>query len=258
MSLAAPSALLDLREVALCYHRPGRFLFSRRPSLRCGRDIWALQDISFSLQGGETLGVIGRNGSGKSTLAMVCAGVLPPDYGECSANGRVQLLSMGLGFQQELTGRENVFISGALLGLSRRDIAARMEEIREFTELGDFLDEPVRIYSSGMRSRLGFAVSTIVQPDVLILDEVMATGDEAFRKKALARMEAMREGAKSVLLISHSSSQLRHLCGRVLWLEKGRMLMLDNASTVLDAYSEFCKDPGAWLRRLFGPAGEGR
>lgn len=241
-------AALELQGVGLCYLRPGRFMFAASRPLRRCREIWALQDVNFRLEKGETLGVIGRNGSGKSTLAMVCAGVLPPDRGAIRRSGTVQLLSLGLGFQNELSGRENVYISGALLGLKRGHIAAHMEEILEFTELGDFLDEPVRIYSGGMRSRLGFAVATMVQPDVLILDEVMATGDEAFRAKAVERMSAMRSRAGSVMVVSHSSSQVRSICDRVLWLEQGRLLRLDETASVLSAYSEFCKNPAQWLQ----------
>jgi len=248
MSVTGGQAVLELRDVGLCYRRPGRFLFASAPGLRRGRDIWALRGVGFSLQTGETMGVVGRNGSGKSTLAMVCAGVLPPDRGEVVRRGAVQLLSLGLGFQNELTGRENALLSGALLGVPRRRMIERMPEIEAFAELGDFMDEPVRIYSSGMRSRLGFAVATIVEPDVLVLDEVMATGDEAFRARALERMERMRAGARSVLVISHSSSQLRSLCSSVLWLEKGRLVQHGDADAVLGAYSRFCKDPGAWMR----------
>ncbi len=239
---------IRLENVALCYRRSAQFAFSRYKHLRQTKEFWALRGISFAVQPGETIGITGRNGSGKSTMAMLCAGVLPPDKGSVEVVGKVNLLTVGIGFQNDLTGRENVYISGTLLGLTRREVTERMDEILEFTELGSFLDEPVRIYSSGMRSRLGFAVSTIVEPDVLILDEAMSTGDEAFRLKAERRMEEMREKAQTAVVISHSIGQLQECCQRLLWFEKGKVLMDGPTEEVLGYYKEFCKSPEKWLR----------
>lgn len=205
-----------------------------------------MRDVDLTIYEGETLGVIGRNGSGKSTISMIISGSLKPDSGTVTVNGRVQLLALGIGFRPTMTGRENVMISGCILGLSRREMKAKMKEIEEFAELGDFFDEPVKIYSAGMRSRLGFAVSTAVNPDILILDEVMTTGDAAFRRKANKRMEEMRARTKTVIIVSHNPGQLREQCSRVVWLEKGHLVMDGGAGEVLPVYEEFCRNPGKW------------
>ncbi len=236
------------QDVGLCFERTARTLFSFNRSLRRKNRFWALRDVSFTVYEGETVGVIGRNGSGKSTLSMICSGVLVPDMGTVTVNGRTQLLALGVGFKNELSGRENVFISGSLMGLSKKEIKARMEDIEAFSELGAFIDEPVRTYSSGMRSRLGFAVATAVRPDILILDEIMATGDKAFRDKAMRRMREMRDLARSVIVVSHNPAQLRKLSQRVLWLEKGRVMMIGEPRPVLNAYDQFCQSPEKWLK----------
>lgn len=234
--------------VGLCYERAARKFLSFNRNLRNKKIFWALKNISFTMYEGETLGIIGRNGSGKSTLSMVCSGVLVPDQGKVTVLGRSQLLALGVGFKPELSGRENVFISGSLLGLSKKELKGRMDEIEDFAELGEFIDEPMRTYSSGMKSRLGFAVATAVKPDVLILDEVMSTGDKAFRVKAMKRMNDMRELARSVIVVSHNPGQLRKLSNRVIWLEKGRILMLGEPKEVLNAYDKFCQGPAKWFK----------
>jgi ABC-type polysaccharide/polyol phosphate transport system ATPase subunit len=242
---------LVFEDVGLYFSRSGgkSILF---PGTSKKRLFWALRHVSFTLFEGETLGVIGRNGSGKSTMSMLCARVLVPDEGTVTLNGRTQLLALGVGFKNELSGRENIFISGTLLGLSRNEIRAKMKEIEDFAELGDFIDDPVRTYSSGMKSRLGFAVATAVKPDILILDEVMATGDKAFQDKAISRMKNLRELARSVVMVSHNPAQLRRVATRVLWLEKGRMIMLGDSSKVLNAYGDFCKSPEQWIKNNRG------
>lgn len=240
--------VIIFKDVGLCFERTARKFLTFNRNLRNKKLFWALRDISFSVYEGETIGIIGRNGSGKSTLSMICSGVLLPDEGIVKINGKVQLLALGAGFLKDLSGRENVFINGSLLGLSKKEINARMEEIVEFAELGEFMDEPVRTYSSGMRSRLGFAVATAVKPDILILDEIMATGDKAFRDKAMKRMSEMRQLARSIVIVSHNPGQLRKLSTRVLWLEKGRTLMLGEPKEVLNAYDQFCQNPAKWLK----------
>ena len=210
-------------------------------------DFWALQALSFSLHKGETLGVIGRNGSGKSTLSMVCTQVYRPDRGKITVNGKVQLLALGVGFQNQLSGRENVYISGSLLGLKTSKIRLSMDEIEDFADIGEFMDEPVRTYSSGMRSRLAFAIATAIRPDILILDEVLATGDRTFQNKAMERMKNLHALAKCAIIISHNPGQLKKLCHRVLWLEKGQMVMLGQADEVLNNYNTFCKNPNQWM-----------
>lgn len=241
-----PSVVVE--NVSLQYRRTGSFaLFSSNKKLGKTTNFQALDDVSFTIFENETVGIIGRNGSGKSTISMVISGALPPDAGKVKVHGKVQLLALGVGFRPELTGRENVYISGTLLGMTRRQVRERMTEIEDFAELGDFIDEPLRIYSSGMRSRLGFAVATAVNPDILILDEVMSTGDAAFRNKADQRMQAMRQRTKTVLMVSHSVEQIKNFCSRVVWLEKGRLVMDGPAVPTLAEYNKFCKNPGRWL-----------
>ena len=241
-----PSVLLE--EVSLCYRRSASFFLSKNKKLRGSKEFWALRDVTFTLFEGETVGLIGRNGSGKSTVSMVICGSLKPDNGRVTVNGRVQLLALGIGFRPAMTGRENVIISASILGLSRKVIKEKMDEIEEFAELGDFFDEPVRTYSSGMRSRLGFAVSTVVNPDIIILDEVMSTGDAAFRKKANKRMEEMRERTKTVIIVSHNPDQLREICSRVVWLEQGQLMMDGEVDEVLSVYKQFCQNPVKWRK----------
>ncbi len=239
---ASPMIVFD--RVGLCFQKHAslfELLFKKRK-----RDFWALKEISFTLHRGETLGVIGRNGSGKSTLSLVCTRVYLPDKGRVRINGRVQLLALGVGFEKRLTGRENVYISGSLLGLDSTEIQKRMPEIEEFADIGEFMDEPVRTYSSGMKSRLGFSIATAIRPDILILDEVMATGDKAFRDKAIERLANLQSLASCALIISHEPGQLKKICHKVLWLDKGRIVMQGDPATVLTAYEKFCKNPLQW------------
>jgi ABC-type polysaccharide/polyol phosphate transport system ATPase subunit len=243
-----PSVILE--NVSLRYRRTASFsLFSKHKNLGKATDFLAIDNVSFTLYEDETVGIIGRNGSGKSTISMIISGALPPDAGRVQVNGKVQLLALGVGFRPELTGRENVYISGTLLGMTRKQVTAKMAEIEEFAELGEFFDEPLRIYSSGMRSRLGFAVATAVNPDILILDEVMSTGDAAFKNKADQRMQAMRRRTKTVLMVSHNAEQVKNQCSRVVWLEKGRMLMNGPAVPIIAEYNKFCKNPDKWLEK---------
>ena len=248
-NVRVPSVILE--NVSLQYRRNASFaLFSSNRHLGKATDFLAIDNVSFTIYENETVGIIGRNGSGKSTISMIISGALPPDRGRVKVHGKVQLLALGVGFRTELTGRENVFISGTLLGMTRKQVAARMGEIEEFAELGDFFDEPLRIYSSGMRSRLGFAVATAVNPDILILDEIMSTGDAAFRNKADQRMQSMRQRTKTVLMVSHNADQVKNLCSRVVWLEKGRLLMDGPAVPILAEYNKFCMNPNKWLEKF--------
>lgn len=241
--------MVSLEDVSLCYERSARRFLSIQRNLREKRKFWALKNISFSILEGETVGVIGRNGSGKSSLSMLCSGVLLPDKGKVTINGKAQMLAIGIGFKVELTGRENIYISGSLMGLSKQEINSKMADIVSFAELDDYTDEPVRTYSSGMRSRLGFAIATVVKPDILILDEILAVGDKAFKDKAMQRMRKMQGMVRSAIIISHNPGQLRKLCTRVIWLEKGRMLMMGEPKEVLNAYENFCKNPEKWIAK---------
>jgi ABC-type polysaccharide/polyol phosphate transport system ATPase subunit len=201
--------------------------------------ISALEDVSFTVGQGEAFGVIGSNGSGKSTLLKILSGILQPTAGERIIDGRVAaLIELGAGFHPEISGRENIFINGAILGMSRTEIADRYDDIVEFSGLADFIEEPVKNYSSGMYVRLGFAVAIHTDPDILLVDEVLAVGDEAFAHKCLRRIEEMLAAGRTVLMVSHSLSLIEGLCDRVLWLEAGRTRMVGEPRRVVDAYRQ--------------------
>ncbi len=243
------SPIVVFDNVSLCFRKHSSIFELFFKNKNRDKNFWALRGVSFCIHEGETLGIIGRNGSGKSTLSLVCTKVYQPDKGEIEINGRVQLLALGVGFQKQLSGRENVYISGSLLGLKTSEIRERMDEIEAFADIGEFMDEQVRTYSSGMRSRLAFAIATAIRPDILILDEVMATGDNAFRDKAMDRMKNLHSLTKCAIVISHSPAQLKQLCNKVIWLEKGRMVMQGEPTPVLDAYQAFCKNPKEWMEK---------
>ncbi len=240
-------AVIELDRVTLSYRRTARFSLLRRA--RTSHYHRALSDVSLALYEGEVVGLIGRNGSGKSTMGMLLSGILQPDTGRIERHGRIQLLSLGIGFNNELTGRDNVFVNAALLGLTRRQVHEHLDEIVAFAELGEFIDEPIRTYSAGMRSRLAFAIATVIQPDVLILDEVLSTGDDSFRHKAENRMREMKGKAKCVVMVSHSAGQIKKLCNRVIWLERGHLLMEGIPKQVMPEYESFCQNPEKWLLR---------
>jgi len=202
-----------------------------------GSRFWALDDVSVRLRRGERLGVIGRNGAGKSTLLRVIAGILQPDRGSVRrAPVSCQLLSLALGFTPHLSGRDNAILSGLMLGLRRAEIMARLPAIREFCELGDFFEQPIAAYSSGMVMRLAFSVAIQVEPDVLLIDEVLAVGDTEFREKSgNALRERMGEG-HTVVLVSHDEQQIASLCDRVLWIEHGKSVLEGARDTVFEAY----------------------
>ena len=198
---------------------------------------WALKDVSFEVNKGEVVGNIGRNGSGKSTLLKIISGLFRPSEGEISVKGRiVPMLELGSGFDPELTGRENVFLNGAILGYTEAFLKEQFDDILEFSELGEFIDMPLKTYSSGMMMRLAFSVATIVQPEILIVDEILAVGDEAFQRKSRAKMLELMGGGTTVLYVSHSLDQIRELCNRVIWLDHGKVVMQGEASEVCDAY----------------------
>lgn len=197
----------------------------------------ALNHVTFDIMQGETLGLIGRNGAGKSTLLKTIAGILKPTEGSVTCHGNVvPMLELGSGFDMELTGRENVYLNGAILGYSEAFLKEKYEEIAEFSELGKFLDIPIRNYSSGMMARLAFSVATVVNPEILIVDEILAVGDMAFQEKSRQRMMEMMSGGTTVLFVSHSIEQIRQMCSRVAWLEHGTLKMIGPADEVCDAY----------------------
>ena len=207
--------------------------------LGSGEVVEALTDVGFEVAAGEAVGIIGGNGSGKSTLIKLVAGLLPPTSGELSVNGRVAaLIELGAGFHPEISGRENVYINGALLGLSRRRIERRYDDIVEFAGLGDFIEEPIKYYSSGMYVRLGFSVAIHTAPEILLVDEVLAVGDEEFVHRCLARIEEHLAGGGTLLVVSHTMALIDQICDRAMWLDGGRIRGLGSTRRVIDAYLE--------------------
>ena len=202
-------------------------------------EFWALTDVSFEIQKGERLGVLGFNGAGKSTLLKVVAGVLKPTKGTVHVEGVIApMLELGAGFDMNYTGKENVFLYGATMGYSRRFIQEKYDEIVSFSELGDFMDVPVKNYSSGMRARLGFSIASAVHPEVLILDEVLSVGDAKFKKKSEAKIQSMIDDGVTVLFVSHNTDQVRRLCDRAILIDKGRLIASGTADEVCDLYDE--------------------
>jgi lipopolysaccharide transport system ATP-binding protein len=201
------------------------------------REFWALREINFDVKRGETLGVIGHNGAGKSTLLKILSRITPPTTGEARLRGRVgALLEVGTGFHPELTGRENVFLNGAILNMKRREIQSRFDEIVEFADIGPFIDTPVKRYSSGMQLRLAFSVAAHLEPEILIIDEVLSVGDIAFQQKCLGRMEAASKEGRTVVFISHSLPSVVNLCDRAIMLSDGRIAASGKVGEVVDAY----------------------
>jgi lipopolysaccharide transport system ATP-binding protein len=201
-------------------------------------DFEALKGISFTIRDGETVGIVGRNGSGKSTTLKIIAGVYRPSSGIAEVSGHVALIELGAGFQPDLTGRENIVLSGLLLGLSRREIKSREESIVEFAELGDFIDSPVKQYSTGMYMRLGFAIASEVDPDILLMDEILAVGDTAFQQKCMARIQDFRRMGKTIVYVSHSAVAVVELCSRALLLHEGVLVADGSPDDVIDRYNE--------------------
>ena len=201
------------------------------------KDFWALRDVSFSVHPGEVLGIIGHNGAGKSTVLKVISGILKPTSGSVSVHGNiVPMLELGSGFDFDLTGRENIFLNGAILGYSRKFLNEKYDDIVAFSELGEFIEMPIRNYSSGMLMRLAFSIATVVNPEILIVDEILAVGDESFQRKSRQRMMELMGGGTTVLFVSHSLDQIREMCDRVLWLDHGQIKMLGETKEVCDAY----------------------
>ena len=225
--------VLSLRNVGVRYGRR-RHLFSQHQS-----EFWALRDVTLDLFSGETLGVIGRNGAGKTTLLKVLAGILRPDTGSYVNNGyRATLLSLQVGFVGYLSGRENAILSGLLLGMHRREIERKMDAIISFSGLEDFIDEPIQTYSSGMKARLGFSTAFQVDPDILLVDEVMGVGDAEFTEKSKAVMREKIRSDKTVVLVSHNTDVIRSLADRMVWIEKGGTVAQGGPDEVLEAYAQ--------------------
>lgn len=201
----------------------------------------AVRGVSFNVPKGQIMGIIGKNGSGKSTMLRAIAGIFAPDSGSIDLHGfSVSLLSIGVGFQKKLTGRENIILSGMLLGFSEEHIKEKMEQIIKFAELGDFIDRPVRTYSSGMYSKLAFSITAILETDIMLIDEVLSVGDAKFKKKSYNKMKKLiTDKNKTVIIVSHSSETLRKLCDTILWLHDGEVKMQGSVAEVLPVYEEF-------------------
>ena len=197
----------------------------------------ALENVTFDVKRGEIFGVIGRNGAGKSTLLKVVSGIYKPTSGKAVSAGRIApMLELGSGVDQELSGHDNIFLNGAILGFSEDFLKEKYDEIVAFSELGEFIHQPIKTYSSGMMMRLAFSVATIVEPEILIVDEILAVGDASFQQKSRARMLELMQGGTTVLFVSHTMSQIREMCDRVLWLDHGTVKMVGPTQEVCDAY----------------------
>jgi lipopolysaccharide transport system ATP-binding protein len=226
------SADTQLREVIM-----GAIRKLTRSQREVEQTIWALRDVSFEVQQGEVLGVVGRNGAGKSTLLKLLSRITYPTSGSLKARGRVaSLLEVGTGFHEELTGRENIFLNGSILGMKKKEIEQRLDEIVEFSGISQFIDTPIKRYSSGMRLRLGFAVAAHLSPDILLVDEVLAVGDADFQKKCLDAMDGLRTSGRTVLFVSHNMTAVESLCSRCIWIDAGRIRADGEARAIVGDY----------------------
>lgn len=242
----APTAV-KVENVSVTY----RTTFERTPTLktaivrlgrgeRAVREVEALKNVSFEVPVGTALGIVGANGAGKSTLIRTLGGILPPTSGRIEVHGRISaLLALGVGFNPNLSGTENVVLGGLANGLSRSQVRDRAEAIADFAELGDFMDLPIRTYSSGMRSRLAFAVSVHMDPDILMIDEALSAGDAKFKKKAADKMQELMSTARAMFLVSHALASVKQLCNRAIWLHKGQLMMEGSTDEVIAAYTKF-------------------
>lgn len=239
------TSVLDVHHVSVAYTMHNKslsHLFLKKRSK--SRTFWALNDIHFSLNEGEVLGVLGSNGAGKSTLLKVLSGVIKPDKGSVvSHRGSIPvLLTLGAGFQPNLTGRDNIYLNGLMLGMKQKQIDEMFDFIVDYSEIEpEFIDEPVRTYSSGMKARLGFSIAQAVDPDILLIDEVLGVGDQSFKEKSRKTILEKIKSNKTVVLVSHSASQIRQLCTRVLWLHDRKQRALGDVNPIVDEYMEFMK-----------------
>ncbi len=230
-----------------------RTTFERKPTLktallRLGRgergvvEVEAVKDVSFEVPNGTAMGIIGSNGAGKSTLMRAMAGILPPTKGSIEVWGKAStLLALGVGFNNNLSGRENIVLGGLATGLTRAEVEERADEVAEWTELGEFIDMPMRTYSSGMSARVGFSVAVHMKPDILMIDEALSTGDAKFREKANAKMSELRDSARAMFLVSHGLNSIKEMCTEAIWLNKGELMMRGEPDEVIDAYMKFVK-----------------
>ena len=241
---ASPEVAIHMEDLSVRYRVPSEKVLTfkeymiRRVQGKITHNVfWALHHLNLDVNQGEVFGIVGRNGAGKSTLLKVVARVLRPTGGRIWVKGLViPLLELGAGFHPELTGRENIYLNGAMLGFSRREMDEKLPRIIEFSELGDFIDSPLRTYSSGMWARLGFAVATDSRPDILIVDEVLGVGDEAFQQKCAARIDLYRKNGATILLVSHNGALIESTCQRAMWIDHGVQKLVGTPQEVLTAY----------------------
>ena len=237
-------AAVIIEDVSLKYRLYKERNNSLKTALLRGRrsvheDFWALNDVSFSVPAGSTFGLVGRNGAGKSTLLKCLARILYPDKGSIAVNGRMaSLLELGSGFHPELSGRENIFLNGSILGMSRKEVTRKLEAIIEFSGVRKFIDQPVKNYSSGMYVRLGFSVAIHVEPEILVVDEILAVGDAAFQAKCRQKFVELRESGKTVIMVTHSMKNIRDMCDQAAWIDQGKLVTVGDAKSVIDAYTK--------------------
>lgn len=262
--MSSEEIVVRVNDLGKCYHvyehpqdRLKQFVLPRlhrwigKPAKRYFREFWALRNASFEIKKGETVGIVGRNGSGKSTLLQMICGTLTPTHGTVNIEGRIAaLLELGAGFNPEFTGRENVYMNGAVLGLSRAEINERFEDIVAFAEIGEFIEQPVKMYSSGMFVRLAFATAINVDPDVLIIDEALSVGDEAFQRKCFARIENLKRLGTTILFVSHSGGTVVEFCDRAILLDSGEMLLCGASKAVVSRYQKLIYAPPDAAHRL--------
>ena len=237
---------IEVNNLSVSYRRLNSYsikrnFFSRKTNKE--KYFEAVKNVSFKVEKGEILGLIGKNGSGKSTMLKAIAGIFSPNSGSVDLHGNtVSLLAIGVGFQRELSGRENIMLSGLLLGFSEKQIQEKMDEIITFSELGDFIDAPVRTYSSGMHSKLAFSITAILETDIMLIDEVFSVGDVKFKKKSYQKMkELIVDKERTVVIVSHDSKTISDLCDKVLWIDSGEIVQYGDTKEVLSAYNEYMK-----------------
>ena len=240
---------VSVQDVSITY----RTTFEKRPTLkdavvrlgrgeRAVREVQAVKNVTFDLKRGSVLGIVGSNGAGKSTLVRAIAGILPPTSGRIEVRGKVStLLALGVGFNGAMSGEENVMLGGLAAGYTRAEIAEKYQEIAEFAELGDFMEMPMRTYSSGMFSRLAFAVAVHMEPDILLVDEALSAGDAKFKEKAAAKMNSLVAEARTMILVSHALQTVADMCNDAIWLNKGELMLRGEPQHVIDEYTRFVK-----------------
>ena len=246
---------ISLQNISKCFNRYNhpvdRLKEILLPQKTYAQEFWALRDINLQIYKGHSLGIVGRNGSGKSTLLQIVVGTLTPTSGEVQVNGKISaLLELGSGFNPEFTGRQNVFLNGRLLGLEQKEIEAKFDGIAAFADIGDFIEQPVKTYSSGMFVRLAFAVAINVEPDILVVDEALAVGDEAFQRKCFSRIQAIKENGGTILFVSHSASNVIELCDYAVLLDSGDLLLYGKPKSVITNYHKLIYAPADKVKSL--------